>query len=68
MRTGGLSSRLRVGMLVFLVLVVLAVGEYFLAILVHSGNLPYMIVMNIVDAALIVYYFMHFRQLWHPEE
>jgi len=27
-----------------------------------------MILMNIVDAALILYFFMHVRQLWHPEE
>ncbi len=68
MRVSGLSSLQRVGLLVFVVLVVLAVGEYFLAIFVHSGNLPYMIVMNIVDAALIVWFFMHFHQLWRPEE
>lgn len=68
MRVSGLSSLQRVGLLVFIVLVVLAVAEYFLAIFVRSGNLPYMIVMNIVDAALIVWFFMHFHQLWHPEE
>jgi cytochrome c oxidase subunit IV len=57
-----------VGLLIFVVLVVLAVIEYFLAVFMHSGNLPYMIIMNIVDAALIVYFFMHFHQLWRPEE
>ena len=64
----GLKSALRVGLVVFIVLVVLAAAEYGLAVAVDSGNLPYMIIMNVVDAALIVYFFMHVRQLWRQEE
>ncbi len=68
MKRSGLRSVLRIGHVVFIVLAVLAIGEYFLAVALHSGNLPYMIFMNIVDAALIIYYFMHIHQLWHPGE
>ena len=64
----GLSSRLRIGLWVFAILMIMAIGEYFLGIALDSGNLAYMIFMNIVDAALIVWFFMHVHQLWHPEE
>ncbi len=68
MEKAGLGSALRVGHVIFIILVVLAVAEYFLGIAVDSGNLAFMIIMNIVDAALILYYFMHFHQIWHPEK
>ena len=68
MKNSDLKSPLRVGLLVFIVLVVLAAGEYVLGLALESGNLVYMILMNIVDAALLLYFFMHVRQLWHPEE
>ena len=68
MKDSDLKSPMRVGLLVFIVLVVLAAAEYVLGLAVESGNLVYMILMNIVDAALILYFFMHVRQLWHPEE
>jgi|TARA_Y100000031_G_C8027428_1_gene295522 heme/copper-type cytochrome/quinol oxidase subunit 4 len=63
-----LKSLLRVGLLVFIALVILAAAEYVLGLALESGNLGYMIFMNVVDAALILYFFMHVRQLWHPEE
>ena len=63
-----LRSALRRGLWVFVALLVLTVLEYVLAVAMPSGNLPYMVVMNIVDAGLIVYYFMHVAQLWRPEE
>ncbi len=68
MEKGGLSPALRIGLWVFIALVVLTVGEFFLFKAVDDGNLPYMIIMNIVDAALIIWFFMHLRQLWHSEE
>ncbi len=68
MKNSDLKSPLRVGLLVFIVLVVLAAGEYGMGLVLESGNLVYMIIMNIVDAALILYFFMHVRQLWRPEE
>jgi hypothetical protein len=64
----GLRTASRRGTWVLAALVVLTLGEYVMALAMERGNLPYMIVMNVVDAALIVYYFMHVAQLRHPEE
>ena len=63
-----LDAILRKGLWVFIVLAILTAGEYVLAVMMEKGNLPYMVVMNIVDAALILYFFMHFAQLWRKEE
>ena len=63
-----LSNVLRKGLWVFIALFVLTVAEYIMAVAIDSGNLPYMIVMNVVDAALIMYFFMHVAQLWRREE
>ena len=68
MKNSDLKPPMRVGLLVFIILVVLAAGEYVLGLALESGNLVYMLIMNIVDAALILYFFMHVRQLWRPEE
>lgn len=62
-----LDAILRKGLWVFIALAVLAIGEYVLALVMEQGNLPYMVIMNIVDAALIVYFFMHVAQLWGEE-
>jgi cytochrome c oxidase subunit IV len=66
--TAKLKYAMRRGLWVFLALVVLAVAEYALAIFMTRGNLPYMVIMNLVDAALIAYFFMHIAQLWRREE
>jgi heme/copper-type cytochrome/quinol oxidase subunit 4 len=63
-----LDAILRKGLWVFIVLAILTAGEYVLAVTMEKGNLPYMVVMNIVDAALILYFFMHVAQLWGKEE
>ena len=68
MDRGVLNSILRRGLWGFIILVALAAGEYALAQGIAKGNLPYMIIMNLVDAALIVYFFMHVVQLWRKEE
>jgi cytochrome c oxidase subunit IV len=60
-----LGPALRRGVWVFIVLVVLTIVEYILALAMKRGNLPYMIVMNIVDAGLIAYFFMHIAQIRH---
>ncbi len=60
-----LGPALRRGLWVFIVLLVLTVVEYILALVMTKGNLPYMIVMNIVDAGLIAYFFMHIAQIRH---
>jgi heme/copper-type cytochrome/quinol oxidase subunit 4 len=53
---------------VFILLVVVTVLEYVVFLAVPRGNLPYMIVMNLVDAGLILYFFMHVGHLWRKEE
>ena len=63
-----LKSALRLGLWVFIALVVLSVVEYGVGQVVKHGNLPYMVIMNLVDATLIVYFFMHVAQLWRKEE
>ncbi len=59
-----------VGWIVLVALIVLAVIEYGAAQVMTTKNLPLMIVMNIVDAALIMVYFMHLPRLWrhHGED
>mgnify|MGYP001618428697 CR=1 FL=1 len=68
METAKLKHALSRGLWVFLALVVLALAEYALAIFMTRGNLPYMVIMNVVDAALIAYFFMHVAQLWRRDE
>ncbi len=68
MQQSGLKPALRRGYWVFIVLVALTVAEYVLALKMTRGNLPYMIVMNLVDAGLILYFFMHIGHLWRKEE
>lgn len=69
MRPGkGLAAAQRTGWLVFAALIVLVIGEY-IVFLVLEQNLPLMIAMNVADAGLIIWYFMHVRRLWRsPEE
>lgn len=67
MKFGGVPTRsVRIGAAVFLTLMALTVVEYVVALLV-SRNLPLMIVMNLADAGLIVYFFMHVARLWRPD-
>ena len=63
----GFSGAARTGWVVFALLIVLVLLEYVI-FLVLSKNLPIMIVMNVIDAALIMYYFMHLPRLWRREE
>ncbi|HEU0021509.1 MAG TPA: cytochrome C oxidase subunit IV family protein [Dehalococcoidia bacterium] len=67
MRQSGLRPVLRRGLWVFLALVALTVLEYVVFLVVPRGNLPYLIVMNLVDAGLILYFFMHISHLWRKE-
>ncbi|MBI4336557.1 MAG: cytochrome C oxidase subunit IV family protein [Chloroflexi bacterium] len=68
MQNGRLRSALARGRWVLVALVALTVVEYAVALVMKSGNLPWMIIMNLVDAVLILYYFMHIAQLWRKEE
>lgn len=59
-----LKSAQKLGLMVAVALIVLAGLEYVLAVAMDSGNLPWMLIMNVIDAALILYYFMHIAHLW----
>ena len=59
-----LKSAQKLGVIVAVALIVLAALEYVVAVAMDSGNLPWMLIMNVVDAALIIYYFMHVAHLW----
>lgn len=63
----GMAAAMRVGWWVFVVLLALAITEYVI-FLVLEQNLPVMIVMNLADAGLILWYFMHVRRLWRGQE
>jgi len=65
--TSGLKLALRRGWWVFLALLVLTAVEYLVLLVMPAGNLIYMIIMNLVDAALILYFFMHIGHLWQKE-
>ncbi|MAG36405.1 MAG: hypothetical protein CL878_09195 [Dehalococcoidia bacterium] len=70
MTTGGLAARLRLGWLVFVGLLVLTVGEY-IALLVTPPVALWrflLVVLQVADAGLILWYFMHMGQLWRPGE
>ena len=55
------------GFRIFAILVVLTLAEYLMVLVIDRGNLPWMIIMNIADAGLILYFFMHISQLWKQE-
>jgi len=42
--------------------------EFLLFKALDSGNLPCIVIMNVVDAALILYFFMHIAHLWRGGE
>ncbi len=63
-----LRSAHKIGVLVVAALFVLTASEFLLFKAVDSGNLPWMVIMNVVDAALILYFFMHIAHLWRGGE
>ena len=66
---GGSRSRaFRIGVVVVALLIVLAILEYVVGAVMTTKNLPVMIAMNIVDAGLIMVYFMHMPRLWRRGE
>lgn len=63
---GGASKRMSaisIGWVVLAVLLALTVLEYFVFLWVDR-NFPIMILMNVIDAALILVYFMHLPRAW----
>jgi heme/copper-type cytochrome/quinol oxidase subunit 4 len=52
-------GHLRTGVYVLAALIALTVIEYFIALAMTTKNLPVMLAMNVADAAIIMYFFMH---------
>lgn len=59
---------MRVGLIVFIAGTIANVVEFSLANTVQQGVLLPIMLLALVDAAMIAYFFMHVTQLWHPEE
>ncbi len=58
---------LGIGWVVFIGLAVLTLVEYILAITIDA-NVPILVVLAVVKAALIVHYFMHVVRVWREAE
>ncbi|MBI4288219.1 MAG: hypothetical protein HY671_07325 [Chloroflexi bacterium] len=61
------KSLLRLGLWVFLALMVLEIIEYVTGVTVRR-NWPILAALALPGAGLIIYYFMHIPQLWRGEE
>ncbi len=61
------SVAYRTGAAVLLGLAVLTAVEYGIAMAIHSNVLPYLALIALIKAGLIVQYFMHVTQLWRRE-
>lgn len=68
MEQKGLTQALRRGFWVWVALIVLTILEYILMVLRMPGLIAYLLIINLLDAGLIVYYYMHIAQLWRQEE
>lgn len=60
----GRKHRLAVGYMVFATLVGIKIAEYMIAMIVRTGDWPYLTILALVSAWLIVYYYKHIHQLW----
>ncbi len=58
---------LRIGWQVFIALAVLTIVEFALAVVIDA-NLPILVVIAIMKAGLIMYYFMHVLKIWRSGE
>jgi len=67
-RTTSTKRKFRIGYFVFGGLVLLKVAEYLVSHYVRLGNWPYMLVLAVAGAWLILYYYKHIYQLWRREE
>ncbi len=59
---------MRLGLWVFLILMVVEIVEYIVGVGLSRGAWPYLAVLAVPGAGFIVYHFMHISQLWHREE
>jgi len=54
--------------MVFIALVVATAIEYVVPLAIDQGAVPYLEVLGLVKAGLILYYFMHLAHLWRQED
>ena len=69
--TAGLSRALWLGWMVIAALFVVEVVEYVIGVAMDSGAFWFMVLLAVPGGGLIVWYFMHVKQLWsddHAEE
>ena len=62
------GQKMRLGYIIFVVLMVVEVGEYVVGVGLNSGAIPWLVILAVPGAGLIFYYYMHISQLWRPEE
>lgn len=60
---GGFAAAVRTGWVVFVVLAVLTAVEYVIAVELDK-NIPILVGIAIIKAALIMNYFMHIARMW----
>ena len=58
------KQKLRTGYFVFGGLVGIKIAEYLLSRFVSTGVWPYLLILALVSAWLILYYYKHISQLW----
>lgn len=59
------TAALRIGTYVFVALAVLTIVEYFVS--VSLGSTVLLLILALLKAAAIVYFFMHVTRLWQEE-
>ena len=62
------KARMRLGLVMFIVLMVVEVIEYLVGISLNVGATGLLVLLAVPGAGLIVYYYMHIAQLWRGEE
>ena len=59
---------MRLGLWVFLTLMVVEIVEYMVGVSLTRGAWPFLAILAVPGAGFILYYFMHIQQLWRREE
>jgi hypothetical protein len=65
--TASIERQFRVGFFVFGTLIVLKLVEYFVSKIIPVGDWPYLTVLALCSAALIIYFYKHIKDLWRSE-
>lgn len=68
MHSDGLKQAMRRLGWMIVALAVLTLTDWLIPIMVPHGNVGLLAAGAVVEAGLVLYYFMHIRQLWHPHE